>query len=242
MARVSTSRHRWHEFASPETLAKTFAGRIADVLAEAIEARGRALLAVSGGTTPAHLFEVLSGTDLDWRQVTITLVDERFVPPTSPRSNEGLARRDLLRGKAVSANFVGLYHEAPTVEDAAKKAEIALSSLPYPFDFVVLGMGPDGHTASFFPDDPDLARPLDLSGKRIVLPVHAQSAGEPRLTFSLPKLVETRNLALHIEGADKKRVLEKALGDGTRLPIRAVFDAAKTPVDIYWAPKAGEKD
>jgi 6-phosphogluconolactonase len=238
---MMTSRH-WHEFATPETLAKTFAARIADVLAEAIKARGEALLAVSGGTTPVHLFKVLSETDLDWRKVTVTLVDERFVPPSSPRSNEGLARRDFLRGKAAAANFAGLYHEAPTVEEAAKKAEAALSSLPFPFDFVVLGMGPDGHTASFFPDDPDLARPLDLSGKRIVLPVHAASAGEPRLTFSLAKLIKARNLALHIEGTDKKDTLEKALGDGPRLPIRAVFDAAKEPVDIYWAPKPGEKD
>jgi 6-phosphogluconolactonase len=225
-----------------ETLAKTFAGRIVDVLTEAIKARGKALLAVSGGTTPVHLFKMLSETELDWWQVTITLVDERFVPPTSSRSNEGLARRDLLRGKAAAANFVGLYYGAATVEEAAGKAEAALSSLPYPFDLVVLGMGPDGHTASFFPDDPDLARPLDLSGKRIVLPIHAASAGEPRLTFSLPKLVEARHLALHIEGADKKQVLEKALGDGPRLPIRAVFDAAKKPVEIYWAPKPGGKD
>jgi 6-phosphogluconolactonase len=239
---MMTSRRHWHEFASPETLAKTFAGRIVDVLAEAIKARGKALLAVSGGTTPVHLFKALSEIDLDWRHVTITLVDERFVPPTSPRSNEGLARRDFLRGKAAEANFVGLYHEAATVEDAAKKAEAALSSLPFPLDFVVLGMGPDGHTASFFPDDPDLARPLDLSGKRIVLPIHATSAGEPRLTFSLPKLIEARHLALHIEGMDKKQMLEKALGDGPRLPIRAVLDAAKKPVEIYWAPKTDEKD
>jgi 6-phosphogluconolactonase len=235
---MTTSR-RWHEFATPEALAETFAGRIAGVLAEAIKARGNALLAVSGGTTPVHLFKALSETDLDWPRVTITLVDERFVPPSSDRSNEGLVRRDLLRGKAAPANFVGLYHQAPTVEKAAEKAAAALASLPYPFDFVVLGMGPDGHTASFFPDDPDLARPLDLSGKRILLPIHATSAGEPRLTFALPKLVEARNLALHIEGADKKQVLDKALGEGPLLPIRAVFDAAKKPVEIYWAPKHG---
>ncbi|MDN5926481.1 MAG: 6-phosphogluconolactonase [Hyphomicrobiales bacterium] len=239
---MTSSQRKWHEFATPEILAATLAGRIVDVLADAIKARGKALLAVSGGTTPVHLFKTLSGIDLDWRHVTITLVDERFVPPTSPRSNEGLVRADLLRGKAAAANFIGLYQAAPTVEEAAEKAETALSSLPYPFDFVVLGMGPDGHTASFFPDDPDLARPLDLSGKRIVLPVHAQSAGEPRLTFSLPRLIEARHLALHIEGVGKKEVLEKALGGGQLLPIRAVFDAAKEPVDIYWAPKLGEKD
>jgi 6-phosphogluconolactonase len=237
---MMTSRH-WHEFATPEALANTFAGRIAGVLAGAVKARGQALLAVSGGTTPVHLFKALSETGIDWRRVTVTLVDERFVPPASPRSNEGLVRRDLLQGEAASARFAGLYHEAATVEEAAKKAGTALSSLSYPFDFVVLGMGPDGHTASFFPDDPDLARPLDLSGTRTILPVHAPSAGEPRLTFSLPKLIEARNLALHIEGKDKKRTLEDALGDGPRLPIRAVFDAATQPVDIYWAPKPGEK-
>jgi 6-phosphogluconolactonase len=238
---MTTPQHDWHEFATPGTLANTFARRIADVLTEAVKARGKALLAVSGGTTPVHLFKALSDTDIDWPKVMITLVDERFVPPSSPRSNEGLVRADLLRGNAAAAHFVGLYHEAATVEEAAGKAEKALSSLPYPFDFVVLGMGPDGHTASFFPDDPELARPLDLSGRRIVLPIHATSAGEPRLTFSLPKLVEARNLALHIEGSGKKETLQKALGDGPFLPIRAVFDAAGEPVDIYWAPKPGEK-
>jgi 6-phosphogluconolactonase len=235
------STHHWHEFATPEALANALAGRIAEVLAEAIQSRGRALLAVSGGTTPVHLFKALSETDLEWPKVTITLVDERFVPPGSDRSNEGLVRRDLLRGKAAAAHFAGLYHAAATVEEGAKKAEAGLSSLPYPFDFVVLGMGPDGHTASFFPDDPDLTRPLDPSGKRIVLPVHAKSAGEPRLTFSLPKLVEARNLALHIEGTDKKETLDKALGEGPLMPIRAVFDAARVPIAIYWAPKPGEK-
>jgi 6-phosphogluconolactonase len=146
-----------------------------------------------------------------------------------------------LRCKAAAANFIGLYHEAKTVEEAAKKAEAALSSLPFPLDFVVLGMGADGHTASFFPDALELPALLDPDNSLALMPVHADSAGEPRLTFSLPKLVEARHLALHIEGMDKKKVLEKALGDGPLLPIRAVFDAAKTPVEIYWAPKPGEK-
>ncbi len=186
-----------------------------------------------------HLFRALSETDLDWPHVTITLVDERFVPPTSLRSNEALVRADLLCGKAASARFKGLYREAPTVEEAAKEAEAALSSLPYPFDFVVLGMGPDGHTASFFPDDPDLAAKLDVTGKHTILPAHAKSAGEPRLTFSLAKLVTARTLALHIEGKGKKDTLEAALGERPVLPIRAVFDAAPKPVEIFWAPTSG---
>lgn len=100
----------------------------------------------------------------------------------------------------------------------------------------MLGMGNDGHTASFFPDAVELEQLLDPTGKALVLPVHAQSAGEPRLTLTLPVIASGRFIALHIEGAEKLTTLEKALAPGSTLPIRRVIDAAKTPVEIFWAP------
>src|SRR5690606_25219253 len=97
----------------------------------------------------------------------------------------------------------------------------------------------DGHTASFFPDAQDIALKLQVRNRR-VLPIFARSAGEPRLTLSMPILCEARFIVLHIEGAEKRRVLEAALAqdDGARLPIRVAVEQAPVSVGIYWAPGA----
>jgi 6-phosphogluconolactonase len=226
----------WHEFATRENLAGVLAGRVAEGLREAIAHRGTALLAVSGGNTPGLFFRELSRQELDWAKVTVTLVDERFVSEDSPRSNARLVREYLLQNGAAAANFAGLYSGAGTVEHAALRAGERLSRLPLPFDAVILGMGTDGHTASFFPDAGNLESLLDPSAEAIVAPVRAKSGGEPRLTLTLARIVEAGFVALHIEGAEKRRVLEAALEAEAHLPIRAVLDRAPRPVQAFWAP------
>ena len=224
----------WHVSASRGELAKVLAGTVADTLARAITARGTGFLAVSGGSTPALFFAELSQMPIDWSRVIVTLVDERLVPPSSPRSNAGLVMDKLLQGPAAAARFVPLYHEAATVEEAAALADAALRALPWPLDAAILGMGTDGHTASFFPDAENLDALLDPKSDKIVSAVHAPSGIEPRLTLTLAPIVAAGFLALHIEGAEKRQVLERALG-GERLPIRVVFDHAARPVEIFWA-------
>lgn len=228
-------RHKMNVFASSDTLAEALAAKVAAVLSEALESRDTALLAVSGGTTPARFFAALSRQKLDWSRVTVTLVDERFVPESSPRSNAALVRGKLLVNEAAAARFVGLYHPEETVEAAAGAAARALARLPLPLDVAILGMGTDGHTASFFPDAGNLGALLDPASPELVLPVHAPSAGEPRLTLSLPRLLEARFVALHIEGQEKQTVLDEALRPGSTLPISAVFTNTHTPVPVYWA-------
>ncbi|WP_206079052.1 6-phosphogluconolactonase [Allomesorhizobium camelthorni] len=226
----------WHEFASREELAEALASAAADVLQAAIERRGTALLAVSGGTTPGRFLAALSRQDIEWGRVTVTLVDERFVPEDSPRSNARLVRENLLQDKAAVARFAGLFSDANTVEDAADRAGERLSHLPLPLDAAILGMGTDGHTASFFPDAGNLKSLLDRFAETIVAPVHAASGGEPRLTLTLARIVEAGFVALHIEGAEKHRVLEAASGAEAHLPVRAVLDRARQPVQVFWAP------
>ncbi len=221
-------------FANRQALAEALADAVAGVLAGAISARGTALLAISGGSTPALFFAELSRMQIDWSRVSVTLVDERLVPATSTRSNAALAMDKLLQGPAAAARFVGLYQEAGSVEDAAALANDALGKLPWPLDVAILGMGTDGHTASFFPDADNLEALLDPSQSAIVLPVHAASAVEPRLTLSLATIVKARFLGLHIEGKQKRDVLDRAC-KGESLPIRAVFNQASRPVQIYWA-------
>jgi 6-phosphogluconolactonase len=157
------------------------------------------------------------------------------VPDTEPRSNAGLVKAKLLQNRAAGANFLPLYQSGDAGADM-KEASRFLSTFFNPPDVAILGMGNDGHTASFFPDAVELEKLLDPQGTHEIASVHAQSAGELRLTLTLPLIARARFIALHIEGEEKQAALEKALSPGSTLPIRRMIDAAKTPVEIFWAP------
>lgn len=201
-------------------------------------ARGSASIAVSGGSTPKAFFEALSGKVIDWSKVTVTLVDERFVPADNARSNHLLVATHLLKDKASAASFIPLYYDRPSIEDAAVAATEKTAAIGNPFDVAILGMGGDGHTASFFPHGNNLARALDLSGPRGIMTMVAEGAGEERLTFTFSSLSDARFLVLHIEGQGKKDVLDaaKAGSDEAEMPIRAVLNRAASPLEIFWAP------
>jgi len=222
------------EFANSDAVAKALAADVAERLIDAIAARARATLAVSGGTTPERFFDALSRRTLDWGKVIVTLVDERFVPPDHPRSNEKLVRERLLQNEARLARFVSLYGKGGNLGEAARQAEAGMALVGLPLDVVVLGMGTDGHTASFFADAAEYGRLIDPRERTTVLPVNSSSAGEARLTLSLAALCNARAIFLHIEGAKKRAVLEAAAADN--LPIAKVLAAAETPVVTYWAP------
>lgn len=222
----------WHEFADAAALAEALAEALAQDLREAIAARARATLVVSGGTTPRAFLRALAQRELDWSRVIVTLADERWVAPDDARSNERLLRETLFVGAAASARFVSLHRDVPMPEDAIAAIDADIAAL-LPFDAVVLGMGLDGHTASLFPDGDRLAAALDRRGRACVCPMRAPAAGEPRLTLTLPALVETRHLYLHIESIGKRRIYDSLAANA---PLAAVLAAATAPVDVYWAP------
>lgn len=224
-------------FADKPTLAKELAEAVADRIRTAIAERGEASIAVSGGSTPGKFFAALGKTkDIDWSKVVVTLVDERWVDETSNRSNALLVNEKMLQGPAAVARFFPLYSggDEPTAELVAKTNAL-VGSLPKPFAAVILGMGNDGHTASFFPGGDTLSEALTAEGP--TLAIRAPGAGEPRITFTLPRLIETDGLYLHIEGEEKATVLEQALGEGPveDMPIRAVL-RSDAPLAIYWCP------
>lgn len=211
-------------FESREALAEALAAQVAADLTRVIAAKGEAVLAVSGGTTPALFLAALSMQSTDWSRVVVTLVDERQVPEANPRSNAALVRRLLLAESAAKARFVPLFG------NEAEAAKLAL-------DVVVLGMGADGHTASFFPGGDTLAQAIDPHTDQSIIAISAPGSGEPRLTFTLPALLAASSLCLHIEGHEKMTVLRAAIAgsDPLEMPIRAVLAAAK-PLDLYWCP------
>ncbi len=218
-------------------LARALAAHVAESLRNRIPRDGKASLAVSGGRTPVAFFEVLSNAPIDWSRVAVTLVDERWVPETSERSNAALVRRHLVKGPAAAARFVPLYTGAATPEAGVAAATAAIDAVPSPFAAVVLGMGDDGHTASFFPGAETLSAAIDPSSTQALIAVRADAAGEPRITFTLPRLVSADTLVLHIEGMTKRAVLERACAGGPveELPIRSVL-RARAPLDVMWCP------
>lgn len=224
-------------FGSKDELAEALADAVADNLKAGLAVRGKAAIAVSGGSTPAKFFAALGRrTDIDWNNVTVTLVDERWVSESSDRSNGRLVKANLLQGPAAGATFVPLYQggDAPDAAGIAR-ANAAIAPIAV-LDAVILGMGSDGHTASFFPGGDTLAEALTVEGP--VVSIRAPGAGEPRVTLTLRRLVAADSLYLHIEGEEKARVLDQALAEGTieEMPVRAVLRQTEKPVTVFWCP------
>jgi 6-phosphogluconolactonase len=211
-------------FESRGALASALAADVAARLAREAARNGQAVLAVSGGTTPRLFFETLSRIDIPWSRITITLVDDRQVDETSERSNARFVRTHLLQNRASNAGFVPLYGN-PEAGEVGR------------FDVAILGMGNDGHTASFFPQGDNLGIALDRDTKQRIVDMNAPTAPEPRITFTLPDIIDADMICLHLEGQEKRDTLTRALGEGPveEMPIRAVL-RAKKQVTLYWCP------
>lgn len=226
------------EFKDSAILVAVLAGQVAELLRAGIRERGQASLVVSGGSTPVPFFAALSELALDWKQVTITLADERWVDPADADSNERLVRLHLLQNRAAAAHFVGLKTGAPTAVQGEEECGNHLALLPRPFDVLILGMGNDGHTASLFPQASRLDEALAMDSGKLCMGITPPVAPHERITLTLPALLESRQIILHLVGPGKRAVYEKALADGpvAEMPIRAVLGQATTPVTVFWAP------
>jgi len=228
------------EFTDGEELAQGLADWTAERLRAAIAARGAALLIVSGGKSPARFFDILSNIDLDWPRVAITLADERRVADDSPRSNARLVRERLLQNRAAEASFTPLADVRLPEDRELAAASARIANLPTPADVVILGMGDDGHTASWFPGAEGLEEAIDPGSRQLVAPIVAADAPEPRLTLTGRVLLRARAIALEIEGEAKLAVFAAALQPGPEeaMPIRAVLRRAADRLTVFSAKQA----
>jgi len=220
--------------------AQECAGQLALHVAESLRGRlrrgGRTSLVVSGGSTPVPFFQTLAQQELAWARVTMLLADERWVPEGDPASNTTLVRQNLLQGRAKDARFLSLRQPLCSAEQALPAIEQLLAELKLPLDVVVLGMGNDGHTASLFPDAPQLPEAMSMQAPGRVCVMTPPSQAHTRVTLTRPVLAGARFLALHLRGEDKLETLERALkapDDWREMPIRAFL---KPGLRIYWSP------
>ncbi|GEN23377.1 6-phosphogluconolactonase [Halomonas cupida] len=216
-----------------EHLAHQLAEAVAEALRTDLTRQARALLVVSGGSTPVPFFAALAHQELAWDRVDITLADERWVAEDATDSNARLVREHLLVGKAQQARFIPLTTGHSTPEEGVEEVAGRLEQLTWPASVVILGMGGDGHTASLFPDSRELS--LALATDATVVAVRTPSQPQARITLSAERLHHALRHVLHISGDDKRTVLGRAMsGDDVReLPIRAFLSC---PLAIYWAP------
>lgn len=205
-----------------DELAERAAARIAGLAREAVAARGTCALALAGGSTPRPIYERLAGMAeerMPWSRLEIYFGDERCVPPDDADSNYRMAREALLDRAPIDAARV---HRMAGERDPEEAARLYERELPDSLDVVLLGVGPDGHTASLFPGSPALDEPLE-SGRR-VLAVTGSKPPPRRLTLSPRALREARALLVLVTGAEKAEAVARAL--------EGPWDPAATPAQL----------
>lgn len=213
-------------FFSHDQASAALTARVVSDLETALQLRGRASLAVPGGTTPGEFLTMLGFRSLDWRRIAVTLTDERWVPPDHERSNQRLINTTLARHDRPFLWFP-LWRAGVDTAAAASRVEYESGAIAWPLDVVVLGMGDDGHVASLFPGSE--AGFDDAGGHRFVA-VHGPG-GEPRLSLSARAICQARHAYVLIKGARKESILKAAV-DGD-LPVARIMRERRGAIEIF---------
>lgn len=202
---------------TPQDLFQAAAEEVIRAANDAVAQRGRFTIALSGGSTPKNLYALMAanaGSSLPWDRMFFFWGDERHVPPDDPDSNYRMAKEALLSKVAIpAANVFRVPAENPDAPAAAEAYEetlrkfFALAPGEFPrFDVILLGMGPDGHAASLFPETEALREK-----SRLVVANWVEKLKTSRITFTLPVLNAARCVAFLVSGIDKAAALREVL-------------------------------
>lgn len=223
-------------FEDLESLSGAAAELFVDCAAAAICTKGRFDVALSGGSTPKRAFELLAGGGfrdrVDWARVHAFWGDERYVPPSDGQSNEGMARVALLDHVPIpAANIHGMYQDGG-LEQAAAAYEAMLREELGPrlaLDLTMLGIGPDGHTASLFPGEPAVNE-----SERLVVAGKGHAGVSERITMTPPLLNRSRTVLFLVAGADKADPMQRVLDGPEDWAITPSQSVARHAPNVTW--------
>lgn len=213
-------------FEDADELFRAAAGRVLEVGRAAIEDHEAFHLALAGGSTPAGLYRELARQSdaLAWEQVHIWFGDERCVPPDDAQSNFRMARETLLAHVPIPESQIHRIHGEDEPHAAAAAYDETLArALPqgeggWQLDLALLGLGPDGHIASLFPE-------TDILGKRKALaaPVYVPKFQSWRVSITLPLINHAAHIMLLVSGAEKAAIVRRVLQEGPgHLPVQLI--------------------
>ena len=217
-----------------DVLAQKLAKSVAKQLRLCLGEKNKVCLAVSGGTTPLAFFQYLSQQKLEWKKVTIILVDERWVSIQSDDSNEKMVRENLIQNNAKQAYFLGLKNRAELPSEGIMDCETQLRTQIDHIDVVVLGMGSDGHTASWFSKSTQLPALLDSDTSAWCLPVEDAFLAQPRMSLTWRFIKRAEKIYLHFTGAEKNTLFEQASSAKTEaLPVSHILHQDGITIHVY---------
>lgn len=227
----------WWEYDAPGELIDAVAGDVAFIIESALDARGKALVALPYEALAIPILEALAEAKLDWRHVTIIPTDDRIVPLDDGRSGVAKLARIFLPKKARVIPIIS--EAAADYRMAGQAADARLADLGWPPDLVWLGVTADGATASILPG-PDLEEAITGQRDHRAIGLHPDpmpsDAAVDRVTLSRAGILSARTLMIVLNGKAKRELLERAIADGAKsqTPIGRVLAGAELPVDIHW--------
>jgi 6-phosphogluconolactonase len=215
-------------------LAQKLALSVSKQLKACITEKNKACLAVSGGTTPIEFFKQLSQQELDWAKVTVILVDERWLPVDHKDSNEKLVRDHLIQNNANKAYLLGLKNSDELPSEGIMDCETQLRIQIDHIDVVVLGMGLDGHTASWFANSVQLPALLNSNTAAWCLPVEDDFLPQARMSLTWRFIKRAEKFYLHFTGDEKNKVFTQACEEySEQLPVSHVLHQDGINVSVY---------
>lgn len=201
------------------------------LITKLLETKSELCIAVSGGKSPIGLFNKLSQQDIDWKRITVTLVDERFIPTDNQDSNENLVKAHLLKNMAKAAKFIGLSNTTMALESVIDNLNINMPEI----DIAILGMGEDGHTASIFPCCKELESASELNSTQRYIATNPTTANYQRIGLNMSALIKIPHLILSINGNKKLEVLEDALKIEKNQPPIGLLLSNRPDTKIFWS-------